>query len=251
MTPADTTILVTGGCGGIGSATVRRLVREGCGHVIAASSRPDRLAALAGETGCEALPLDVTDDEAVSDALATRRIDALVAAAGALGAAGTLYDAAPQGARHVVDVNVHGLRNCLQAVVPGMLERDRGHVVAISSIAGPYPATGQPVYAVSKAAVQAMATNLRMELFGSSLKVSEIRPGRVATGMHREMFAGDEARAAATFYEGYACLTPDDVAGAIAWVLSAPPHVDVTLLEIMPTHQVVGGVRFRPLAGEA
>ncbi len=243
------TVLVTGGCGGIGSAVVRLLAAGGA-RVVAASDRPDRLAALAAETGAEALSLDVTDREAVMAALSGREIDAMVVAAGSLGVTGTLYDVPAEGARHVVDVNVHGLQNCLQAVVPGMIARDRGHVVAISSIAGPYPATAQPVYAASKAAVHAMATNLRMELYGTSLRVSEIRPGRVATGMHREMFEGDEEKAAATFYEGYACLTPQDVAAAIGFVLSAPPHVDVTVLEIMPTHQVIGGVRFRPAAGE-
>jgi NADP-dependent 3-hydroxy acid dehydrogenase YdfG len=250
MALAEQTVVVTGGCGGIGSAVVRQLVRTGCRGVVAASDRPDRLAPLAAETGCEALPLDVTDREAVVAALGGRTVDVIVSAAGALGLTGTLFDVPANSARRVVDVNLHGLQNCLQAVVPGMLERDRGHIVTISSIAGPYPAAGQPVYAASKAAVHAMATNLRMELYGSSLRVSEIRPGRVATGMHREMFDGDEARAAAAFYEGHDCLTPQDVASAIDWVLSAPPHVDVTVLEIMPTHQVIGGVRFHPVRGE-
>ncbi len=237
------TALVTGGTGGIGAQLVRRLCADGV-EVVAGSIEREKLDALAGETGCEAIYLDVTDRQGLLDALAGREIDIVVACAGALGLSGKTYELAGDAGRSVAEVNILGLQNTLEATVPGMVARNRGHVVTIGSVAGLYPSLGQPVYSATKAAVHNMTLNLRMELYGTDIRVSEVRPGRVASGMHREMFGGDEARAAELLYDPYECLSCDDVAGCIHWILSAPPHVDVTQIEIMPTHHVIGGVRF-------
>lgn len=237
------TALVTGGTGGIGAATVERLAAGGM-QVIAASVERDRFEDLSRRTGCETAYMDVRHRQSVLEAIADREIDILVVAAGALGVTGKTYALPEDAGRRLVDVNILGLQNLLEAVVPGMVARNSGHVLTISSVAGLYPSTGQPVYSATKAAVHNMTVNLRMELYGTDIRVSEVRPGRVASGMHREMFGGDERKAAELFYDRFECLGCEDVAECIHWVLSVPPHVDVTEVEIMPTHHVIGGVRF-------
>ena len=131
----------------------------------------------------------------------------------------------------------------MSAVVPGMIARNRGHVVNIGSIAGPYPSTGQPIYSASKAAIHNMSANLRMELFGTNVRVTELRPGRVRTGMHAEMYAGDHAKSDALLYDPYECLTAEDIAETLRFVLDAPARVRVAQIEVVPTRQVIGGTK--------
>ena len=237
--------VVTGGTGGICAAIVRALVGAGA-SVTAVSIDDAKLAGLAEQTGAETFRLDVSDRVAVMAALACREVDILVNCAGALGVTGTLYEQPAESATRLLMVNVLGVQNCLQAVTPGMLARDDGHIVNIGSVAGPYPSLGQPVYSATKAAVHSMSANLRMELYGSHVRVTEIRPGRVRTGMHAEMFDGDHATANARLYDPYECMEPEDVAEAVLWSLVRPARLCVTQLEIMSTHHVIGGVRFRP-----
>lgn len=236
------TALVTGGSGGIGSAVVRMLAGFGV-KTIALSENASALDAMEVDGPIEKMLLDVTDAARMKAAFAGREIDILVNAAGVLGVTGTLYDVPTESAQRIVDVNVMGLHNALSAVVPGMVARNRGHVVMISSLAGPYPSTGQPMYSASKAAVHNMSSNLRMELFGTDVRVTEVRPGRVRTGMHAEMFDGDHAKANATLYDPYECLEAGDIADGVRFALSAPARACVSKLEIVPTHQVVGGTK--------
>lgn len=240
------TAIVTGGTGGIGSATVRRLTAAGC-KVIVASTDPDEKArALAAETGAECLSLDVRDRAAVMDALGPVAPDFLVLSHGALGRTGTLFDQPEDSAQRLVDVNILGVQNCLQAVVPGMIARNDGHVVMIGSVAL-YPSLGQPIYSATKAAVHSMARNLRMELFPHHVRVTEIRPGRVASGMHAEMFDGRLEEAKQRLYDPVHCLTPEELAEAIVWTLAKPAHLCVAELEILATEHVIGGVRYHGL----
>lgn len=234
--------LVTGGSGGIGSALVRMLASHEV-HTIALSNDKTKLEALDGVANVETVFMDVTDADGIRETFSGQQIDVLINAAGVLGVTGTLYSVPTASAQRIVDVNIVGIHNCLSAVVPGMVARNRGHVVNIGSLAGPYPSAGQPMYSASKAAVHNMSANLRMELFGTDVRVTEIRPGRVRTGMHAEMFDGDQARAAELLYDPYECLAPEDIAGAIEYVLSTPPHVCVAQIEVVPTHQVVGGTK--------
>ena len=180
--------IVLGGGGGIGSQVVRQLAVRGCKVLAASMDGADKLAALAAETGAECIELDVTDRAAVMERLQPRTADFLVLAHGALGRSGTLFDQPAESTRRLVDVNILGVQNCLQAVVPGMIARNSGHVVLLGSVAL-YPSLGQPIYSATKAAVHSMASNLRMELYPAQVKVTEVRPGRVRTGMHAEMFA--------------------------------------------------------------
>ncbi len=242
---AGKTALVTGGTGGIGSAVVRGLVGKGT-NVISASVDDDaKRRNLADETGAECLYLDVSDRDAVMDAVSSRNVDILVNASGALGQTGTLFNQPKDSAQRLVDVNILGVQNCLQAVVPGMIERDEGHVVLIGSIAGPYPSLAQPIYSATKAAVHSMAFNLRMELYGSQVRVTEIRPGRVRTGMHAEMFEGSHEEADRRVYDPVVTMEAEDAAEAIIWALSKPSRLCVSQIEILATDHVVGGIRYR------
>lgn len=235
--------VVTGGSGGIGAAIVRKLAGQGVA-VLAVSPERDKLHQLAGETGAEALCLDIADAAAVGAAFADREIDILVNCAGVLGPLSKVHETPPDVMDALAGVNLAGIVNCLRAVTPGMIARDRGHIVNFGSVAGRYPISGEPVYAATKAAVHLLTLNLRLDLHGTAIRVSEILPGRVESGMHAEMVGGDRARARADFYDGYQCLQPADIADAVHYVLSAPGHVDITQLEIMPTHQVMGGASF-------
>lgn len=234
--------LVTGGSGGIGMALVKMLAGHGV-HAFALSNNQEKLDALKGIDNVETVFMDVTDAAALTEFFSGQRIDILVNAAGVLGVTGTLYSVPTSSVQRILDVNVVGVHNALSAVVPGMVERNCGHIVNIGSLAGPYPSAGQPMYSASKAAIHNMSANLRMELFGTDVRVTEIRPGRVRTGMHAEMFDGDHSKSDAILYDPYECLRPQDIADAIQYVLSTPPHVCVAQIEVVPTHQVVGGTK--------
>jgi 3-hydroxy acid dehydrogenase / malonic semialdehyde reductase len=237
-----TTALVTGGSGGIGSEIVKVLAAAGV-HTIAASNDAERLAALEGIDNVEVCFVDVTDAERLTELFGDRQIDFLINAAGVLGVTGTLYSVPGASAQRIFDVNVIGVHNALSAIVPGMVARNRGHIINIGSIAGPYPSVGQPMYSASKAAVHNMSMNLRMELFGTDIKVTELRPGRVRSGMHAEMFEGDQAKAAELLYDPYECMEGRDIANVIKFVLDTPPQVCIAQIEVIPTHQVVGGTK--------
>lgn len=242
----DKKALVIGGTGGIGSALVRQLVAASC-KVVAASADPkEKGAALTAETGAETLLLDVRDRDAVMASLKPVEPDFLILAHGALGQTGTLFDVPAESAQRLVDVNILGVQNCLQAVVPGMIERNDGHVVFLGSVAI-YPSVGQPIYSATKAAVHNMAANLRMEIYPARVRVTELRPGRVHSGMHAEMLDGDDAEAKKRFYDPVQTLEPAEVAESILWALSKPAHLCVTQLEIVATDHVFGGVRYKQL----
>jgi 3-hydroxy acid dehydrogenase/malonic semialdehyde reductase len=240
------TALVTGATAGFGAAIARRLVRDGW-RVVATGRRQDRLDGLAAECGDAVLPfpLDVTDAEAVAalpGALPDgwRDVDALVNNAGlALG-----LDPA-QSARlddwdRMVATNVTGLIHVTRALLPGMLARNRGHVVSLGSIAGTYPYPGGHVYGASKAFVAQFMLNLKADLVGRQVRVTNIEPGLCGgTEFSAVRFGGDQARADAV-YAGTTPLNADDIAEAVAWVLSLPAHVNINRIEMMPTCQASG-----------
>jgi 3-hydroxy acid dehydrogenase/malonic semialdehyde reductase len=240
------TALVTGATAGFGAAIARRLVRDGW-RVVATGRRQDRLDGLAAECGDAVLPfpLDVTDIEAVAalpGALPDgwRDVDALVNNAGlALG-----LDPA-QSARlddwdRMVATNVTGLIHVTRALLPGMLARNRGHVVSLGSIAGTYPYPGGHVYGASKAFVAQFMLNLKADLVGRQVRVTNIEPGLCGgTEFSAVRFGGDQARADAV-YAGTTPLNADDIAEAVAWVLSLPAHVNINRIEMMPTCQASG-----------
>ena len=240
------TALVTGATAGFGAAIARRLVRDGW-RVVATGRRQDRLDGLAAECGDAVLPfpLDVTDAQAVAalpDALPDgwRNIDALVNNAGlALG-----LDPA-QSARlddwdQMVATNVTGMIHVTRALLPGMVARNRGHVVSLGSIAGTYPYPGGHVYGASKAFVAQFMLNLKADLVGRMVRVTNIEPGLCGgTEFSAVRFGGDQSRADAV-YAGTTPLTAADIAEAVAWVLSLPAHVNINRIEMMPVCQASG-----------
>jgi 3-hydroxy acid dehydrogenase/malonic semialdehyde reductase len=239
------TLLVTGASSGFGRAIARRFVRDGH-RVVAAARRRDRLEQLRRELGEAVLPLtlDVTDAAAVAalpECLPEgwRDIDVLVNNAGlALG-----LDPAPTARLEhwdtMVATNVTGLIHVTRALLPQMVARNRGHIVNLGSVAGTYPYPGGHVYGASKAFVRQFSLNLRADLVGTGVRVTDLEPGMVGGSEFSNVRFGDDAKAEAV-YAGTEPLTPEDIAEAVAWTVHLPPHVNVNRIEMMPTCQASG-----------
>ncbi|WP_338664264.1 bifunctional NADP-dependent 3-hydroxy acid dehydrogenase/3-hydroxypropionate dehydrogenase YdfG [Pararoseomonas sp. SCSIO 73927] len=243
-------VLVTGATAGFGAAIARRFAQDGA-RIVAAGRRAERLDALRDEIGAEKvlpLVLDVRDRAAVEKAVASlpaewSAVDVLVNNAGlALGLA-PAQQADLDDWDTMVDTNVKGLMYLTRAVLPGMIERGRGHVVNIGSTAGEWPYPGGNVYGATKAFVRHFSLNLRADLYGTPVRVTDIEPGLVGgTELSNVRFHGDDSRAAA-IYQGADALTPEDIADAVHWVASRPARVNVNTLQVMPVAQSFGPLR--------
>jgi 3-hydroxy acid dehydrogenase / malonic semialdehyde reductase len=248
------TALVTGATAGFGTAITHRLVRDGW-RVIATGRRRERLDRLAEELGPAllALPLDVTDADSVAALPASlpadwRDIDALVNNAGLAVGLDPAQSAKIADWDRMVSTNVTGLIHMTRALLPGMVARDRGHVVNLGSIAATYPYPGGHVYGATKAFVKQFSLNLRADLIGTFVRVTDIEPGLCGgTEFSEVRFGGDRDRAAAV-YQGTTPLTAEDIAESVAWVLHLPAHVNINYIEMMPTCQASGplAVKRRP-----
>ena len=236
------TALVTGASAGIGAATVRALADVGF-TVWAMARRPDPLKALAEETGCIPLVADVRDGAAVEAVLDGVSPDVLVNNAG-LGAGITgLLSASRADIETTIGTNVTALLELSRQVLPGMVQRGRGHVVNIGSVAGLYP-INSVIYGGSKGAVHLISQNLRLELRGTGIRVTEINPGRVATEfMDVAVPPGADFPAKTPIRE----MTSQDIAAAIVYAVQAPLHVNVSMIELQPTEQTFGATHFDPL----
>ncbi len=236
------TVFITGATAGFGRATARRLVADGH-RVIATGRRADRLQALAAELGPDLLgvPLDVTDRDAVAALPGSlpegwRTIDVLVANAGLALGLGPAWECDPSDWARMVDTNIGGVLGPVRALLPGMVARDRGHVVAIGSIAGTYPYPGGNVYGGTKAFVAQFASNLKADLVGTGVRVTNIEPGLVGGSEFSNVRFGDDAKAEAV-YRNADPLLPEDIAETIAWVIGLPARVNVNRIEMMPVTQ--------------
>ena len=235
--------LVTGASSGIGEATVRALRERGV-VVHALARRGDRLADLASQTGCIPHEVDVRDREAVR-ALGDLGVDILINNAGLGRAMGSLATASLDDIEQTIDTNVTAAIYLIRVMVPGMIERRRGHLVNMSSVLALYPAPAA-LYGATKGAMHKLSRDLRHELTGTGVRVTEINPGRVATEFYDVAIDDAEVRDAVKA-SGIEDLTPADVAASVVHVLDAPRHVNISQLEIVPTEQVYGGAAFNPV----
>lgn len=239
---------VTGASAGIGEAIARRLVADGW-RVIATARRLDRLKALADELGTAVLPyaLDVTEIGAVRTLPAAlpeawRDIDLLVNNAGLALGREPAQSTDPDDWERMVDANVSGLMRCTRALLPGMVARGRGHIVNIGSLAGQLPYPGGNVYGASKAFVRHFSYGLLADLIATPVRCTLVEPGLVAGSEFSNVrFKGDDARAASS-YENTEPLMPQDIAECVGWAVQQPAHVNISLLQVLPTCQGPGPV---------
>jgi 3-hydroxy acid dehydrogenase/malonic semialdehyde reductase len=242
-------VLVTGATSGFGASIARRFAREGH-RIIATGRRTERLAALAGELGdavALTLPLDVRDRAAVERAIAglppeLAAIDLLVNSAGLARGLEPAQRASLDDWDEMVDTNVKGLMAMTWAVLPGMVARDRGHVVNLGSTAANWPYPGANVYGATKAFVHQFSLNLRADLLGTKVRVTVVDPGMVGgTEFSNVRFHGDDARAAQV-YQGTDPLLPEDIAETVYWLATLPARVNVNAIELMPVGQAFAGL---------
>jgi 3-hydroxy acid dehydrogenase / malonic semialdehyde reductase len=242
----DKIVFITGASAGIGEATARAFAAQGA-KILLCARRSERVEKLARtleseyKSAVHSFRLDVRDQAAVDRAIAGlpaewRAIEVLINNAGLSRG----LDKLPQGLlsdwEEMIDTNVKGLLHVTQAVLPGMIERGRGHVINIGSLAGfeVYPAGS--VYCATKFAVRALSKGLRLDLNGTPIRVSEVSPGMVETEFSLVRFHGDAERAGKV-YQGLTPLGPDDVADAVVWCATRPLHVNVSEIVVMPTAQ--------------
>ena len=245
MSQAPRTALVTGASSGIGAALVRSL-RRADWSVIAVARRAERLEALAEETGATPLALDLRDTDALERELAALEVDALIANAGIGRAFGSIVDATREDVEATLDINVASVAHALRMLVPGMRRRATGHVVLVGSVAGLYPISSA-LYGASKGAIHLLAQNLRLELGGTGVRVTEIVPGRVATEFFEANIDDAELRERMG-NPPIQLLEPRDVAASIQFALEQPSHVNLGRIEITPTEQAIGGASLTPRA---
>jgi 3-hydroxy acid dehydrogenase/malonic semialdehyde reductase len=236
------TALITGATAGFGAAIARRLVADGF-RVIATGRRQDRLDALHAELGAALQPmrLDVTDAAATAALPASlpegwQQVDILVNNAGLALGLGPAYEAKITDWDTMVATNVTGLIHMTHALLPGMVARNRGHVVNLGSTAGTYPYPGGHIYGASKAFAKQFTLNLKADLVGTRVRVTDIEPGLCGGTEFSEIRFGDADKAAA-LYKGTEPLTAEDIAEAISWVVHLPAHVNINRIEMMPTCQ--------------
>ncbi len=238
--------LITGASAGIGRACARVFAREGS-RLILAARRLNRLLELSKEVSdefgvdCHVLELDVRDREAVEAAIsglppAWKEIDILVNNAGLSRGLDKVHEGEPSGYDEMIDTNLKGLLWMSRAVIPGMVKRDKGHVINIGSIAGRQVYPGGSVYCATKHAVRAVTEGMRLDLNGTRVRVSSVDPGMVETEFSLVRFRGDKERAGRV-YRDFPPLEPEDVAEAVLFCAARPPHVNVQEILLMPTDQ--------------
>lgn len=243
---SNKTILITGASSGIGQACAELLAAEGA-NLILCARRIERVAELANQLkqnsriGAVALQLDVREQQSCSAKLkglpdSFRNIDILINNAGLAAGKAKAQEADLPDWEEMIDTNIKGMLYFTRMILPGMIERNSGHIVNIGSIAGVEPYGGGSVYCATKSAVKSFSAALRIDLLGTAIRVSNIQPGFVETEFSLVRFKGDQQQASQV-YQGMKPLTASDIAETILFCITRPAHVDLAEILIMPTDQ--------------
>jgi 3-hydroxy acid dehydrogenase/malonic semialdehyde reductase len=239
------TALVTGASAGIGEACALALSQAGA-RLVLAGRRGDRLEALAArlQTPAHPLVLDVRSRKDVEASLSSlpsefADVDVLVNNAGIGLGLEPAHEASLEDWETMIDTNCKGLVYVTRTLLPGMVRRNRGHVVNLGSIAATYPYPGGNVYGATKAFVHQFSENLKADLVGTRVRVTDVQPGMVETDFSLVRFKGDAQRASKV-YEGMEALTPEDIADIVVWCVSRPARVNINVVEVMPADQGFG-----------
>ena len=240
------TALVTGASSGVGAACVRSLRKAGL-EVVAVARREDRLAQLADETGCEIMPLDLTDTDALYEKLGDRAFDVLINNAGMGRGHDGFFNTPPNDIEEMIDLNVIAAVHVVRAIAAGMRDRSRGHIIQIGSVVGLHT-LGFPAYSATKGAIHSFGHSLRMEFKGTRVRHTEICPGRIETEFFDAAFKTAEEKE--EFLSGYTLLKPENIADTVLFALEAPWHVNISLIELTPTEQIPGGASIESARSE-
>ena len=248
--PSTLTVFVTGATSGFGAAVCRRFAGAGA-RVIATGRRKERLAALKKELGalCHTLAFDARDRAATEKAFADlpggfAKPNVVVANAGLALGLEPAHRSDLDDWDGMVATNINGMLYTVRAALPGMVARDEGHVILLGSVAADYPYPGGNVYGATKAFVKQFALNLRADILGSNIRVTNIEPGLAETEFSLVRFKGDAAKASKP-YEGISPLTAEDVAETIFWSCTLPRRVNINRLQVMPVMQAFGPFAFK------
>ena len=241
------TVLVTGATAGFGEATARRFLAQGH-KVIALGRRTERLEALKASLPADqqkkllTLAVDVCDSAKVDHLAAAlpaefAKVSVLVNNAGLALGLEPAHQAVLSDWDRMIDTNIKGLVHMTRAILPGMVERKRGHVINLGSVAANYPYPGGNVYGGTKAFVKQFSLNLRADLLGTPVRVTCVEPGMCAgTEFSNVRFKGDDGKAKSV-YSGVQALSADDIAETIFWSATLPSHMNINVLEVMPVQQ--------------
>jgi NADP-dependent 3-hydroxy acid dehydrogenase YdfG len=245
------TVLITGASSGIGDGCARKFASQGA-RLILNARNAEKLEALASElkeqygTECHVMPFDVCDRKTAAEAIEAlpqewKSIDILINNAGLAVGIDKEHEGNLDEWDVVIDTNIKALLSMTRIVVPGMVERGCGHIINIGSIAGDAAYPGGSVYCATKAAVKALSDGLRIDLVDTPLRVTNIKPGLVETNFSVVRFRGDKERAD-NVYKGINALTGADIAEVAYFAASAPEHMQVAEILVMPTNQATGTI---------
>lgn len=239
-------VFITGATSGFGLTIAKTFAREGA-RIIGTGRRKDRLDNLKRELGDKFFPLafDVGKREEVEQAVASlpagfAEVDVLVNNAGGAIGLDPAQNASLDDWDAMIDANVKGVVYCTRLLLPGMVERNRGLIINLGSSAAEWPYPGGNIYGAAKAFVHQFSLNLRADLLGTAIRVTDVQPGLVGgTEFSQVRFKGDVQKARAV-YEGTQALTPEDIADAVHWIATRPAHVNINTIQLMPVSQAFG-----------
>jgi 3-hydroxy acid dehydrogenase/malonic semialdehyde reductase len=241
-------VLITGASAGFGKALAERLIAKGH-RVIGCARRLDKLNELAHSLGESFLPvaMDVSDTASIPQIIADlpdafSQIDVLVNNAGLALGTESAQNSDLTDWMQMVDTNIKGLMSLTHAVLPAMVARDSGYIINLGSIAGSWPYYGGNVYGATKAFVKQFSLNLRADLIGTQVRVTNLEPGNVGgTEFSNVRYHGDDDKAAKV-YDGFKSMTGEDIGDILLWLIESPAHININRLEVMPVAQTYNGL---------